>query len=79
MVVSAIGMFNTMTIALLERTREIGIIKSIGARRKDVANLFLIESGMLGILGGLGGILFGYLMGVIFNRHLFISFAFSNL
>src|SRR3989338_792986 len=47
LVVSAIGMFNTMTIALLERTREIGIIKSIGARRKDVANLFLIESGML--------------------------------
>ncbi|HAZ16636.1 MAG: hypothetical protein UV70_C0011G0084 [Parcubacteria group bacterium GW2011_GWA2_43_13] len=76
LVVSAIGMFNTMTIALLERTREIGIIKSIGARRKDVANLFLIESGMLGILGGLGGILFGYLMGVIFNLGLNILASF---
>lgn len=76
LVVSAIGMFNTMTIALLERTREIGIIKAIGARRKDVANLFLIESGMLGILGGLGGIAFGYVMGFVFNLGLNILASF---
>src|SRR3989338_1136008 len=76
LVVSAIGMFNTMTIALLERTREIGIIKAIGARRKDVANLFLIESGMLGILGGLGGIAFGYVMGYVFNLGLNILASF---
>lgn len=53
LVVSAIGMFNTMTIALLERTEEIGIMKSIGAFNHDVAILFILESTLMGFLGGL--------------------------
>lgn len=76
LIVSAIGMFNTMTIALLERTREIGIIKSLGAKRIDVSNLFLIESGLLGLLGGIGGILFGYILGFVFNVGLNILASF---
>lgn len=59
--VSAIGMFNTMTIALLERTQEIGIMKSLGASNRNIWELFLAESIMMGFLGGVGGILVGYL------------------
>jgi putative ABC transport system permease protein len=71
LVVSAIGMFNTMTIALLERTNEIGILRAIGATRREILFLFLTESIAIGFLGGAGGILIGffgtYLAGFGFN------------
>jgi putative ABC transport system permease protein len=67
LVVSAIGMFNTMTIALLERTEEIGIMKSIGASGKGIAGIFFMEAAIMGFLGGLGGIVMGLLGGQIFN------------
>lgn len=67
LVVSAIGMFNTMTIALLERTEEIGIMKSIGASNQGVSLMFLTESTIMGFLGGVGGVLMGYAAGAIFN------------
>ncbi|MFZ4648402.1 MAG: ABC transporter permease [Patescibacteria group bacterium] len=67
LIVSAIGMFNTMTITLLERTQEIGIMRSIGVTNRDVASLFLLESVIMGFLGGCGGLLIGYLTGEIFN------------
>ena len=57
--VAAIGMFNTMTIALLERTNEIGIMRSIGASRKDIWFMFLTEALIIGFLGGLSGVLIG--------------------
>ena len=57
--VSAIGMFNTMTVALLERTREIGIMRSIGASRMDIFLMFIIESTLMGFCGGLAGIILG--------------------
>lgn len=60
LIVSAIGMFNTMTIALLQRTREIGIMKSIGAKNKDIKILFLTESMVIGFLGGISGIILSY-------------------
>lgn len=65
LVVSAIGMINTMTIAFLERTQEIGIMRSLGASRVDMFWLFLIESGLMGFLGGVGGVLIGLLGQVI--------------
>ncbi len=65
--VSAIGMFNTMTIALLERTQEIGIMKSLGASNKNVWELFLAESIIMGFLGGVGGVTIGYLSSEGFN------------
>lgn len=65
--VSAIGMFNTMTIALLERTQEIGIMKSLGASNRNVWELFLAESIIMGFLGGVGGILVGYISSEGFN------------
>jgi putative ABC transport system permease protein len=59
--VSAIGMFNTMTIALLERTNEIGIMKAIGASKKEILLIFLTESILIGFLGGVGGIIVGFM------------------
>jgi len=67
LIVSAIGMFNTMIIGFLERVFEVGIMKSIGATAKDIRNLFLMESLIMGFLGGLGGIALGILVGEIFN------------
>lgn len=67
LIVSAIGMFNTMTIALLERTQEIGIMKSLGATRRDIWQMFLVESVLMGFLGGLGGLGVGFSGGTLFN------------
>lgn len=67
LIVSAIGMFNTMTITLLERTSEIGIMKSIGASDKSISAMFIMESAIMGFFGGLSGIIIGFLEGFIFN------------
>lgn len=67
LVVSAIGMFNTMTIALLERTNEIGIMRSVGVTQKDVQGLFITEAMMMGFLGGVFGVGLGVLGGVLAN------------
>ncbi len=67
LIVSAIGMFNTMTVTLMERTNEIGIMRTIGASATDIMILFLSESIILGFLGGLVGIGVGVGMGVIIN------------
>jgi len=67
LVVSAIGMFNTMIIGFLERIFEVGIMKSIGATTSDIRNLFLMESLLMGFLGGIGGIAIGILAGESFN------------
>lgn len=65
--VSAIGMFNTMTIALLERTYEIGIMKSLGATNSDIQRLFLMEAFLMGFFGGVMGLLIGIIGADIFN------------
>ena len=63
LVVGSIGVMNTMYTAVLERTKEIGILKAIGAKNTDVMLLFLIESGLYGFIGGFIGIIFGLGMG----------------
>src|SRR3990170_4242216 len=60
LLVASIGMFNTMTIALLERTREIGVMKALGVKNSDVWRLFLTESMVIGTGGGIFGILLGW-------------------
>jgi putative ABC transport system permease protein len=59
LLVGGIGIMNTMFTAVLERTREIGVMKAIGARNSDVLTLFLIESGLLGAAGGVIGVIIG--------------------
>lgn len=67
LIVSAIGMFNTMTIALLERTQEIGIMKALGATAADIWQMFLAEAVIIGFFGGTSGIIIGMLGGEVFN------------
>ena len=59
LVVGGVGIMNTMYTAVVERTQEIGVMKSVGARNRDVLLLFLLESGILGLLGGLVGVIVG--------------------
>lgn len=59
LVVGGIGIMNTMYTSVLERTKEIGIMKAIGATNYDIAAIFLTESGFLGMIGGLIGIILG--------------------
>lgn len=68
--VSAIGMFNTMTIALLEKTNEIGIMRSIGITGKDIKWIFLIEASFMGLLGGVGGVIVAVISGQLVNTGL---------
>lgn len=67
LIVSAIGMFNTMLVGFLERVYEVGILKSLGAMNKDIRNLFLVEAAIMGAMGGLGGTLVGVGGGQILN------------
>lgn len=58
--VSALGIVNTLVMSVLERTREIGLLKALGATDGDVARLFLVEAGLLGLLGGVVGTAAGW-------------------
>lgn len=73
LLVSAIGMFNTMTVTLLERTKEIGIMRTIGASPRDIKWLFVSESIVVGFLGGVSGILMGVTLGFVVNIMLNIA------
>lgn len=63
LLVAAIGIANTMAMSILERTREIGLMKAVGATNRDVLAIFLGEAAGIGFLGGLGGTLIGWLAG----------------
>lgn len=65
LLVGAIGIMNTMFMSVLERTKEIGIMKSIGATNKMIRNIFLIESGFIGMAGGIIGLIIGFIIAVI--------------
>ena len=67
LVVSAIGMFNTMTVTLLERTKEIGIMRTIGGSPLNIKVMFLTESVLMGFLGGVVGIGIGVGGGLSIN------------
>lgn len=64
-IVGAIGIVNTMTTSILERRREIGILKAIGARNENIFFQFLVESGLLGLIGGLFGVISGLAIGFL--------------
>jgi putative ABC transport system permease protein len=76
LIVGGIGIMNTMYTAVLERTKEIGVMKAIGARNEDILAIFLVESGLLGALGGFIGALLG--MGMAKLVQLGTAIAFGN-
>jgi putative ABC transport system permease protein len=63
--IGALGIVNTMTTSVLERKKEISIMKAIGARNSQIFFQFFVESGLLGLIGGIIGVIFGVLIGVL--------------
>tara|TARA_Y100000310_G_scaffold69026_1_gene64374 strand:+ start:2301 stop:3518 length:1218 start_codon:yes stop_codon:yes gene_type:complete len=72
LIVGGIGIANTMYTSVLERKKEIGTMKAIGARNSDILMIFLIESGLLGLVGGIIGVLIG--IGIAFG----VAFGANN-
>ena len=66
--VASLGIVNTMVMSILERYREIGIMKAVGATDGDVQRIFLFESGAIGLLGGLFGLILGWAVSMIVNE-----------
>jgi putative ABC transport system permease protein len=62
LITAALGIVNTMVMSITERRREIGVLKSLGADEIEIRGLFLVESGVIGVLGTVGGILVGWVL-----------------
>ena len=68
LIVATLGMFNTLTISLLERTKEVALMKILGMRRKEIQIIFLSESIFISIFGGILGIVLGYFLSKLANQ-----------
>ena len=67
LIVAALGMFNTLTVSLMERTREVGLMKAMGMKSNEVKELFLTESMIMGFFGGIIGLVAGTLIGKLLS------------
>lgn len=65
--VASLGIVNTMVMSILERTREIGIMKAIGGSDEDIRKIFLFEAALIGLMGGVAGDLLGWVVGRVIN------------
>lgn len=67
LIVAGLGIANTLTMAIYERTREIGLMKAVGATNRDVMTVFLAEAGAIGVSGGIGGLAIGLFVSQVIN------------
>lgn len=70
MIVAILGMFNTLTVSLLERTKEIGLMMALGARRRDMRKLFTFEAVLISFIGAVVGIAMAIILGEVVNIYL---------
>ena len=68
--VAAVGITNTMFVSVMERTREIGILKALGYRPRQIMSMFLSEAALSGVVGGVGGTILGYALSFILGGSL---------
>lgn len=66
-IASVFGVINTMYISVLQRTREIGLMKALGMHKKNINQLFLFEAGLIGFLGGIIGVVLAFVAGTLLN------------
>lgn len=79
LLVATIGIANTMVMAIYERTREIGILKAMGASRGEIRQMFMMEAGCIGLIGGVIGLLLGWLAGLGLNQVIPIYLRYREL
>ncbi|MBW8865121.1 MAG: ABC transporter permease, partial [Verrucomicrobia bacterium] len=79
LLVAAIGIANTMVMAIYERTREIGILKAMGASSREIRQMFMLEAGFIGLIGGVLGLLLGWLLGLGLNQVIQIYLRYREL
>jgi putative ABC transport system permease protein len=77
--VASLGIINTLVMAILERRREIGVLKALGAADRDVRRLFFAEAGVMGLAGGALGVFLGWAIGKIINFGINIYLHSQNL
>lgn len=75
--VAAIGIANTMMMSIYERTKEIGVIKVLGCAMGNIRNMFLIEAGCIGFVGGIIGLVLSYLISFLINKFLAAAFLYG--
>jgi putative ABC transport system permease protein len=77
LIVASVGIINTMTISVMERTREMGILKAIGAKSRGVLILFLSEAIFTGLFGGIIGAILGFMLGQKVGDYINLPVSFS--